>query len=335
MKSKLPTRRSATNTKPSVLLGLAAGDSLGQPFETIGNTIHPDLAAWDGKYRDGNWKTRMTNTLDGQVPLRHLPAGSTTDDTDFAVALVDALLMHGYYNPQDAAMAYLHLARLNLPNGMGGSLQKAMQALDRGKSWEESGVKFDDPAAVGNGAVMRVAPLAVYFHNENYALMETVRLDAVITHNHREAEAGNEIIAMIIAAGLDRQRSVNFTMGYESGYDDTLVFQTLARARVCKTPDELFATIGRRGNVAQTVATAVWCADNCDNDFAAGIQMAVRGGGDTDTRAAITGAILGARVGLDGIPAWMRDGLDGGSYGSERLIEMDAALVRGPGVAAE
>lgn len=322
--------------KPSALLGLAIGDSQGMPFETIGDTVHPDLATWDGKYRSGNWKTRMTNTLDGQSPLRHLPAGSTTDDTDFAVALADALLMHGYYNPQDAAMAYLHLARLRLPNGMGGSLQRAVQALDRGKSWEESGVKFEDPMTVGNGAAMRIAPLALYFRNEDYALMETVQQDAMITHNHREATAGNIILAAVIAANGDRQRLLHFTTCYSSLYEDTLVHHALVRSRRShKTPDEMFAAVGRRGNVAQTVATAIWCADNCDNDFAAGVQMAVRGGGDTDTRAAITGAILGARIGLDGIPVWMREGLNDGFYGSERLIEMDAALARGPGAPAE
>jgi ADP-ribosylglycohydrolase len=58
------------------------------------------------------------------------------------------------------------------------------------------------------------------------------------------------------------------------------------------------------------------------SSFEAGVLTVIRMGGDTDTNACVAGAALGARFGLDGIPARWRDGL----AGPERLAAALAAL---------
>lgn len=79
--------------------------------------------------------------------------------------------------------------------------------------------------------------------------------------------------------------------------------------------------LGRFGNVSQTVATATFCAAWAA-DFEQGVVAAIRGGGDTDTRGAITGAILGARFGLEGIPERYQKGL----HGFKTLCKIDTTL---------
>ena len=49
----------------NVLLYTAVGDALGQAFEALRDTVHPDLATWDGTMRGGN-------------SFLKLPAGSIT-----------------------------------------------------------------------------------------------------------------------------------------------------------------------------------------------------------------------------------------------------------------
>ena len=66
------------------------------------------------------------------------------------------------------------------------------------------------------------------------------------------------------------------------------------------------AQIGTRGYVPETVGAAFYCLAVTDN-FKDAVVMAVKGGGDTDTTAAICGAMAGTYYGLDGIPSEYKD----------------------------
>jgi ADP-ribosylglycohydrolase len=75
-------------------------------------------------------------------------------------------------------------------------------------------------------------------------------------------------------------------------------------------PDYELEMKGREGWVALSLRVALWASIEAEN-FEDGIQKAISVGGDTDTYAAIAGGILGAHVGLEGIPLQWRALLQG------------------------
>jgi ADP-ribosyl-[dinitrogen reductase] hydrolase len=306
----------------AVMVGLAVGDALGMPFERSRDAVHKDLPGWGGKYRPGTY--------------HKLPAGHWTDDTEMATALAESLIAHEGYVVEDAAKRYLAWAQ-DTPHGMGRTTRNAMAALANGVPPSQSGVTFENPLTVGNGTAMRVAPLGVWYRESPDLLAVRSAEDAAITHQGPEAAAGSLAIAWAVKESLSGTRSYRLfeavleRLAPAEGptYVQTLVYGLTEDAyhlmKGLVPPPEVIRRIGRFGNVSQTVATALFCAAWAA-DFEQGVCTAIRGGGDTDTRGAITGAILGARFGLEGIPEKYRTGLMG--YAS--LCSLDLALMEGP-----
>jgi ADP-ribosylglycohydrolase len=306
----------------AVMVGLAVGDALGMPFERRGDAVHKDLPTWAGNYRPGTH--------------HKLPAGHWTDDTEMAMALAESLIAHEGYVVEDAAQRYLAWAQ-DTPHGMGGTTRKAMAALAAGTPPNQSGVVFEDPLTVGNGTAMRVAPLGVWYRDSPDLLVVRSVEDAAITHQGPEAAAGSLAVAWAVKRSLEGVRGYGLLEAvlealapqYGETYVGTRVFELVEQVyylmQGLTPPPEVIRKIGRFGNVSQTVATALFCAAWAA-DFEQGVVAAIRGGGDTDTRGAITGAILGARFGLEGIPERYQTGL----REFETLHKIDVALMEGP-----
>lgn len=304
----------------AVLVGTAVGDALGMPFERYGKQepqIHPLLPEWDGTYQPSSLRT---DKLD-------LPPGHWTDDTEMSLALTEAILAEGKYNPAEAAKRYVAWFQ-GTPHGIGGTTRTAMERLIDGWQWHESGVRFDDPNEVGCGTAMRIAPLGVllrthklegkYSLTDRQICAEAMR-DAAITHNNKEAEAASVAVAYAVSFRFDYpsaldSRFAGFAVAnyVERTFPNTSFFKKLidvVNALENKVPAAKFCEqAGSRGNVLQLVPTALYCAFAASS-FEEGVQTAVRAGGDADSRGAIAGAILGARFGLEGIPAYLKEGL--------------------------
>jgi ADP-ribosylglycohydrolase len=89
-------------------------------------------------------------------------------------------------------------------------------------------------------------------------------------------------------------------------------------------PPFALLTLGTGGYVVESVASAVYLTMRFapDDDFHGAVQAAVRAGDDTDTTAAITGALVGAACGLRAIPSALADGVEDG----ERLVALGQRL---------
>lgn len=305
---------------PAVLVGMAVGDALGMPFERNTDEIHPLLADWNGEFLPGTH--------------HQLPAGHWTDDTEMAVALSESLIDMRGFHPEKVAEKYLRWSQ-GTPHGMGGTTRKAMANLAAGQPWDKSGVSAIAPERVGNGTAMRCAPIGVVFNSrQSTSLSICLRADAIITHSDLEASAASQAVGFVVSTVINdlAPRGIHLLQcALAAALHDapeTLVSQALKRA--CElfedrqTPETVIDTLGRRGSAAQTVATALYCAAYYPNktNFMDALQEAVRGGGDTDTRGAITGAVLGALHGESGIPAQFLEGL----HDRELLQRLDREL---------
>lgn len=291
---------------PACLLGSAIGDALGMPFENIQGDRVPELDTWKGEMLPGTH--------------HKLTAGHWTDDTEMSIALAEALISKKGFNREVAASCYLRWFKGH-PTGMGGTVRTAMQYLDRFdiRGWGDSGVKFDDPEAVGAGTVMRVAPLGVVYANHPDQLRRAVRTDAYITHAHPEAYAASLAVAALISGGRQfREKRAAFA--HMQNQLEIVVPETIT-ARVLKlyekerawgysSEDVVANFAGRWGNAWQIAVSTIHCAFSCWGNFTDAVTSAVQLGGDTDTRAAVTGAIVGAVQGLEHIlenarPEWL------------------------------
>lgn len=277
---------------PATLTGLAVGDALGMPFETK-HYRDPALQAWDGSFLAGEY--------------HDLKPGQWTDDTMMAKALAASLLAHRTYAPADAAKRYLAWYRLGEPDnrGMGKNTAKALSRLDHGLPWTQSGQQD----SLGNGAAMRIAPVGIMFRENIQAAAEMAHLDAQITHKHPEAVYGSVAMSVAVCAlAQGRARPFNIIskiLGFiPEGAQlakNLRAAQTLILDGVpSENKHELLLKIGSSFKVTDTVPNALM-AFAATESYREAVEVAVRAGGDTDTVAAMAGALAGTFYGFDQI----------------------------------
>lgn len=270
-----------------VLLGLAAGDALGRPVEFKTQSAierkHGTLTEMIG---NGSW---------GQPP------GTITDDTDQALAIARSVVESDGFDPVDIGDRFVEWYESG-PFDIGIMTRDSLQKLKEGTPWDEAGKEVwrqrPEGKNAGNGSVMRTAPLAIAYADDKAKLIEVSRKSSRITHADDRCEYGSAILNLTIA-------------GILRGED-----WPLRRALQCvesKAPKELLEalepiakggtieSLKTSGYVVHTLQTALHDALREESAEDA-LITAVNRGGDTDTIAAITGAIAGARFGKEGIP---------------------------------
>lgn len=284
--------------KIATLVGCAIGDALGNPFE-MKPAISPAITEWDGQFKAGG-------TFWVGEP------GQYTDDTLMSIALAKSLIQVGKFDGADVAKEYLDWYKTGNTRGIGTTTATAMVNLKMGASHLESGLTHghDGLPAGGNGTAMRAAPLGLVYRHNLTKLMEVAIKDAAITHNSLEPKVGSVAVAMavaLLATGVSTPQSVCFDVLGTLTESEVLVKMQLAQKWLEQgTPlytiaAEALAEIGTAGYVPETVGAAFFCL-GATQSFKDAVVMAVRGGGDTDTTAAIVGAMAGTYYGLEGIP---------------------------------
>jgi len=290
----------------SVLLGTAVGDALGVPFETKLPNYEP-LLQWDGKSFLGS-------------EHHGLKPGQYSDDTQMSLMVAESLVKNHGFNPDDLAERYVEWIVSGRARGYGKTTLMAIHNLVSGKHWSESGIA----GSYGNGTAMRAAPFGVYFRNDLNSLVNIVKIDSAITHASEEAEAGAIAIAMTSALAVlgdnedllerlwsilpdSKLKSIVYSL-------DSLVNSPYIQ------PAQALRVIGTKSNVKETVPAALYCYLKFDNYHEA-VETAIRAGGDTDTTAAIVGALFGAKLGSKAIDKSFHAVED-----YDKLIELDSKL---------
>ncbi len=280
------------------ILGLAIGDALGMPFE--------------GWYPD-QIRQHWDNNAFLPSPPRGLGPGQYTDDTLMAICHLKSLIDSGKMEPEDTAQKFIEWYNSGNLRGIGKSTTISMQRLRKGCPWQESGAVGE--FAAGNGGAMRIAPVGLFLCNDIPSLKEAVHQAVVMTHNNTEAIAGAAAVAYLIARAakgdLDPDTAISETrkfIGHSAVSKNLAKAETLFKDGI--RPEEALDILGTSGYVVETVASAVFCFLNTPQDFKSTVVHAVLGGVDTDTTAAVAGAISGAFNGADRIPPDWISGLE-------------------------
>jgi len=284
------------------LLGAAVGDALGLPREGLS----PQRA-----------RRRFGDCVGHAFVFGR---GMVSDDTEHTCLLAQALLTE----PEDAARFSRALAwklrwwLLGLPAGVGLGTARAIARLWLGFGADRSGV-----FSAGNGPAMRAALLGLCCRDDALGLRAWVRASSRITHTDPRAERAAFLVAFAAghaaqcsATDIVPERFLAAASAASSDADGELraILATMASHLADGASPERFATAlglerGVTGYAYHTVPVALYCWLRQPDDFRAVVTDVIRLGGDTDTTAAIAGAICGATTGLTGIPAEWLDGI--------------------------
>ncbi len=242
------------------------------------------------------------------APPRRLVA---SDDTQLTLATCEAVLAAGRVDPAAIAAAFLRWFRAGRLRGLGASTATALRSLDAGAPWTLSGSVGE--RAAGNGAAMRVAPLAFCLDPFDEHDRRVLRDLVSITHRHDEAFVGAWAVVGAVRAAASGA-SLDGLLAHVAGtLPDSAVRDRLRAVDACGrvTPAEAAARFGATGYVVDSVPIALLAARGAaDQPFEAVIASAVAAGGDTDTIASIAGQVAGASLGLRAVPEDLRARLD-------------------------
>lgn len=277
--------------------GAVIGDALGMPVEFDHNNTFIVK------------KMFPSAKFNGLLASKNLPAGTFTDDTQMALALITAIMQNNRFVVPSMIAKEFKIWRDSAPIDIGIHVNKVISLFNQdGTNWESVSIKVNgqNPLSATNGAVMRAWPLAILHHYSNYhKLIDNTILQSKITHMNNDAIYAAVFVTLLIhklvnGAELDGaiKDSIN-TIGKHVSYD---LLQVLNNAHT-KNYGEL---TGGTGWVVNTMEVVMWSIRNTTS-FRDALIAAVNVRGDSDTNASITGAIAGAIYGFSGIPSeWVQ-----------------------------
>lgn len=326
-----------------VLLGTAAGDALGVPYEFATPPAPGEeaqmLGGGLGDFAPGEWSDDTSMAV---AVARVAATGVDLCSAEALDAIAEGFLEWFADGPADIGIQ----TRSVLSNA------RDRLAADRSArpgevlTLEAAAHAAANPKSAGNGALMRTAPVALAHLDDREHLARAARLVARLTH--ADPLAGDSCVLwceairvavvearFVVDAGLDLVPDSRRAQ-WRGWLDDAL---DLDRNRAEVVPGARFNPNGFTVSALQAAAAAIVTTDVPDDDPATHLQLAlhsaVRIGNDTDTVAAIAGGLLGARWGARTVPEkWQRDvhgwpGLDG-----EDLVELVPPAVSGESLRA-
>ena len=282
------------------LLGGALGDAWGGPLE---GTIGP---------------ARF------EIPARPV----LSDDTQLTVATCESIIEHNSVDPEHLASHFLNWFLEGRVHGIGSSTLKAMRDLAAGVHWALAGSRGE--RAAGNGAAMRIAPLAFLLDPDNPRDRTLIRDVCRITHHSDEAYIGALAVVLAIRAVLSGTWSSqnSFLSVVADSLPDSAVRDRIQKLRPLPVSAlEAAARFGATGYVVDTVPLALYCAQSIATQPLPEVLARTIGvGGDTDTIASIAGQLAGSVAGAEGVSSELFADIEG-SEEVFRIAEQFAGLV--------
>jgi poly(ADP-ribose) glycohydrolase ARH3 len=277
-------------------LGCIVGDAIGRPFEM-------------SSPNDNRIGAALQSMLEGSAPWRY------TDDGEMMIAVGESLARSGGVSATDLLASFA--ASYDPSRGYGHGMKLALAAFESGRrvaafaSWAEG--------SKGNGGAVRVVPIACAYHDDFDLLAALAEESAGTTHAHPLGRAGAIVHALAIACALrhrggwDRVATEHLLRTVRSPplVANSKLASKLGAVRALveagASSPEAARALGNGTLAEEAVPLALFCFLRWGSDFAQVTTNAVLAGGDTDTIAAMSGALCGALVGEEGIPeSWPR-----------------------------
>ena len=284
------------------ILGCAVGDALGAPFEG----------------RSRNFMQKRDKLTSNYEKIPGYPLGQYTDDTQMTLALCESIINKKCVDGEDIANRFANLWRNNTIIGEGASCRDAMmRIIVKGTKWDEAGT---EEGRAGNGTAMRTSPIALFDCKDLAALKKDAVTQSIITHKDTRSFAGAAAVSAavyycIANDEIDPQTFLDFIIDAVDGISSE--FSTDIKeleSIIDDDEEEAFTKIASFGwhnpgppsgitpFIIPTVFASFYHFLKSPRDWTKSVEGALKCGGDTDTTAAITGAISGSYNGRGAIP---------------------------------
>lgn len=232
-----------------------------------------------------------------------------TDDTQMTLATCEALTSASEPNPEIIANRITEWYQAGRISRVGSSTLKALKDLSSGQHWALAGRSGE--MAAGNGAAMRIAPIAFCVDIENEASRRIIRDVCRITHKNDEAYVGALAICLGISYAISGTWASdnNILKKISIQLPDTRVkdrLMVLSEYSDNTSLVDIAFEHGASGYVVESVPLALIGATRVNRlGFAEVLKQLIHCGGDTDTIASMAGQIMGALVGYENLPEQM------------------------------
>lgn len=289
-----------------LLYGTWIGDAAGASFEGYG----PDLIP----------------SLDSHYFISHPPV-TYTDDTQMTISVLEEMVENGEIIQESLKERFLKSFSpwRHYSGGM-------LEVIERWRSGEhiESAARslYGGMGSFGDGAAMRVAPISAFFSIKSIEdFTEQVKLCSSLTHTHPYGISGAVLQGYAVLLALNEVSPEDwFTHFYQLEIESAYKIKLGDVARALKhqaSAHESVRMVGNGADALDAVSAAIYSFLRNPSSFEDSLTFAISMGGDTDTIAAMTGAIAGAFWGYKRIPSWLLGSLENGKNGRvlvEKLI---------------
>ncbi|MBI4433145.1 ADP-ribosylglycohydrolase family protein [Candidatus Uhrbacteria bacterium] len=321
------------------LVGLAIGDALGMPVESM--TAGEILEKTGGRGVDQFLAPIQTRFHS----VTHLRPGQWTDDTQLTLATARSLVRCRTFNLEDIAAEHIKEHGCER-RGWGQSTEIGIRELRDGVRKPGEPVRDPKAAGMGNGVAMKIAAHALYMGPMDLTSSDTrgmrgaqeVQQIASLTHRDDCAAIAAHAIELMIGIALAENSFASMRAAFACVPDMLAscpvhgsVLRDRCRSALEGTPEEQEELLGRADcDVRESIpfvltvlarafmvhATRVGRSspgEVASDLFRDGMLTAVNAGGDTDSSGAMIGAMLGAMLGINVIPMEWRNGVESSS----------------------
>jgi ADP-ribosyl-[dinitrogen reductase] hydrolase len=259
----------------AAFLGLAVGDALGATVEFM---TRSEIRAAHGVHRElvgGGW-------------LRLAP-GEVTDDTEMSLVIARSIAARGEFAARPVAEGFAAWLRGH-PVDVGNTCRRGIRRFMVEGTLESP----YSPGSAGNGAAMRMVPIALATLGDEALLERRALEQAHLTHTHPLSDAACLLVGRLLHLAI-----LAHSLGQLRSAADE------AAERCAKLRFEPYRGLAT-GYVVDTMQTVLHCFFGT-RSFEECLVETVNQGGDADTTGAIAGALAGAYYGLEAIPRrWTR-----------------------------
>jgi ADP-ribosyl-[dinitrogen reductase] hydrolase len=263
------------------LVGLACGDAVGTTLEFLPRGTFKPLEDMEG---GGHFK---------------LEKGQWTDDTSMALCLGHSLVFKQEFDAVDQMNRYCNWHRYGYMSSTGDCFDIGITVSRALKDFLITGDPFSgstDEYSSGNGALMRLAPIPLFFYTNLDDAIFYAAESTRTTHGTSLCIDSSKLFCELLIRAM--QFSSKDDVLDTSYQPETEQVRAISNRQYLSAPYE---ELTGSGFVIESLESALWCFYN-GNSFKECILLAANIGNDADTTAAICGQIAGAFYGLQGIP---------------------------------
>ena len=271
------------------VMGVAIGDAIGAPVE----------------FRTRGTFAEVTSYQSGGA--FDLPAGAWTDDTAMMLCLLDSLIAKSTFDASDALNRFCQWAEhgenssTGVAVGIGQNTLRVLGDYRRTGRLEAraSGTKND-----GNGSLMRISPIAAFFHSDLALAREMASRQSRATHASEIAAQCCSFQVELLVRLINGEEFHSAKSRTLEKHKDTPLHRELVQDFRGMCSQEIPST----GYVLDTLRAAMWSVENSSTAESA-MLLSANLGDDADTVAAVTGQIVGALYGYASIAKHLKIGL--------------------------